>query len=387
MKEANGKFDWSFLNKIMYVGALIGIFYFLKNIGIMDKIVEALVSLTPVFLGLIVCWISMPLANKLKKIGIGKGLSAIISLIIIYGALIGIISIVIPMFVEQLGSLIKELPTLYDTAVAKINDFIQNNLGIDYEISMTSIKNLDIVQENLGNILNYSINTVQSVINVIISIFTTIIVSFFMVKDMDKIKAGIITFFSRNKKGSNRYKMINEMDVTLISYVKGTMLDSLIVGILTSIVCLILGIDYAILFGCLIFVLNLIPYIGALLSELIVAIYAFTIGGPVFAIITFICLLLVQVIDANILQPNIVAKSVDLHPVVVLSGLTVFNLLMGIVGMIIAVPFIAMIKIWLNYKFSAEISEFDSLGNMDEKTKSESKVTRIKKVENLDKNK
>lgn len=387
MKEANGKFDWSFLNKIMYVGGLIGIFYFLKNIGVMDKIVEALVSLTPVFLGLIVCWISMPLANKLKKIGIGKGLSAVISLIIIYGALIGVISIVIPMFVEQLGSLIKELPTLYDTAVAKINDFLQNNLGIDYEISMTSIKNLDIVQENLGNILNYSINTAQSVINVIISIFTTIIVSFFMVKDMDKIKAGIITFFSRNKKGSNRYKMINEMDVTLISYVKGTMLDSLIVGILTSIVCLILGIDYAILFGCLIFVLNLIPYIGALLSELIVAIYAFTIGGPVFAIITFICLLLVQVIDANILQPNIVAKSVDLHPVVVLSGLTVFNLLMGIVGMIIAVPFIAMIKIWLNYKFSTEISEFDSLGNMDEKIKSEPKVTRIKKVETLDKNK
>lgn len=381
MKEANVKFDVGFLNKVMYVGGLIGLFYFLKNIGVMDKIVEALVSLVPVFIGLIVCWISMPLANKLKKIGFGKGISAVISLLIIYGALIGIISIIVPMVAEQLGSLIKELPTLYDTAVVKINDFIQNNLGLDYEVSLSSIKNLDIVQENLGNILNYSINTVQSVIGVIVSIFTTIVVSFFMVKDMDKIKAGIITFFSRNKKGSNRYKMINEMDVTLISYVKGTMLDSFIVGILTTIVCLILGIDYAILFGCLIFVLNLIPYIGALLSELIVAVYAFTIGGPVFAAITFVCLLLVQIIDSNILQPNIVAKSVDLHPVVVLAGLTVFNLLMGITGMIIAVPVIAMIKIWLNHRFSSEISEFDNAQILNEKLQSEPKITRTKKIE------
>ena len=366
MKEIKTNFDFKFLNKVMYIGAIIGIFYFLKNLGIMDKIVDCLVSLIPVFLGLVICWISMPLTNKLKKLGLSKGMSAIISLIIIYGALIAIFAIIIPVFAEQLTSLIKELPNLYDTAVNKINEFAKNNLGIEQEIDITSsLKNLDIVQQYLGKILNYSLNTLQSILNIIISIFTTIVVSFFMVKDMDKIKAGIITFFSRNKKGSNRYKMINEMDTTLTAYVKGMIIDSFLVGVLTTIVCLVLGIDYSILFGCLIFVLNLIPYIGALLSELIVAIYAFTIGGPVFAIITFVCLLLVQIIDANILQPNIVAKSVDLHPVVVLAGLTVSNLLMGMVGMIIAVPVIALIKIWLNYKFSAEISEFSTMSEVD----------------------
>lgn len=366
MKEIKTNFDFKFLNKVMYIGAIIGIFYFLKNLGIMDKIVDCLVSLMPVFLGLVICWISMPLTNKLKKLGLSKGMSAIISLIIIYGVLIAIFAIIIPVFAEQLTSLIKELPNLYDTAVNKINEFAKNNLGIEQEIDITSsLKNLDIVQQYLGKILNYSLNTLQSILNIIISIFTTIVVSFFMVKDMDKIKAGIITFFSRNKKGSNRYKMINEMDTTLTAYVKGMIIDSFLVGVLTTIVCLVLGIDYSILFGCLIFVLNLIPYIGALLSELIVAIYAFTIGGPVFAIITFVCLLLVQIIDANILQPNIVAKSVDLHPVVVLAGLTVSNLLMGMVGMIIAVPVIALIKIWLNYKFSAEISEFSTISEVD----------------------
>lgn len=365
MKEVKSSFDFNFLNKAMYIGVIIGVFYFLKSIGVMDKVADAIVALVPVFIGILICWISMPLANRFKKIGLSKGISAVLALVIIYGVLIGIISVVIPVFVEQLGSLVKELPNLYNTAVTKVNEFATNNLGIDLNIT-ENLKNLDIIQKYLGDILNYSINTVQSIFALIISIFTTIVVSFFMVKDMDKIKSTLITFFSRNKKGNSRYKMINEMDVTLTSYIKGMIIDSFVVGILTTIVCLVLGIDYAVLFGCLIFVLNLIPYIGALLSELIVAIYAFTIGGPVFAIITFICLLLVQIIDANILQPNIVAKSVDLHPVVVFAGLTVFNLLLGMVGMIIAVPVIALIKIWLNHKFSMEIAELNNDVKKDE---------------------
>ena len=94
MKEIKTNFDFKFLNKVMYIGAIIGIFYFLKNLGIMDKIVDCLVSLMPVFLGLVICWISMPLTNKLKKLGLSKGMSAIISLIIIYGVLIAIFAII-----------------------------------------------------------------------------------------------------------------------------------------------------------------------------------------------------------------------------------------------------------------------------------------------------
>ena len=123
---------------------------------------------------------------------------------------------------------------------------------------------------------------------------------------------------------------------------------------------MILGLDYAIVFGILITIQNLIPYIGALLSELIVALYALTVGGPIFAIVTFACLLLVQIIDANILQPNIIGKSVNLHPVVVIGGLIVFNLLFGIVGMIIAMPILAILKIIIEYKFSVQFDEIET---------------------------
>ena len=361
MKIEDKKFDFKFLNFMMYFGFAVAIYFLLKNIGVMDKIVESIVALTPVFLGIILCWISTPLTNKLRKIGLSKNLSAILSLILIFGLIIVVFSMIVPIFISQFSNLIKDFPSIYDNIVDKINPFLNENLNIEANIKhFNEIISKDIILDNLDNILTYSISTLQSVFSVLVTIGTTIVVSFFMVKDMDKFKERIIMFFSRNGKGGKTYKMLSEIDAAVMSYVKGTILDSIIVGILTTIVCLILGLDYAIVFGILITILNLIPYIGALLSELIVALYALTVGGPIFAIVTFACLLLVQIIDANILQPNIIGKSVNLHPVVVIGGLIVFNLLFGIVGMIIAMPILAILKIIIEYKFSVQFDEIET---------------------------
>ena len=361
MKIEDKKFDFKFLNFMMYFGFAVAIYFLLKNIGVMDKIVESIVALTPVFLGIILCWISTPLTNKLRKIGLSKNLSAILSLILIFGLIIVVFSMIVPIFISQFSNLIKDFPSIYDDIVDKLNPFLNENLNIDANIKhFNEIISKDIILDNLDNILTYSISTLQSVFSVLVTIGTTIVVSFFMVKDMDKFKERIIMFFSRNGKGGKTYKMLSEIDAAVMSYVKGTILDSIIVGILTTIVCLILGLDYAIVFGILITILNLIPYIGALLSELIVALYALTVGGPIFAIVTFACLLLVQIIDANILQPNIIGKSVNLHPVVVIGGLIVFNLLFGIVGMIIAMPILAILKIIIEYKFSVQFDEIET---------------------------
>lgn len=369
-QENNESFNFGFLNKMMYIGAIIVIYYVLKNIGIMDKIIEALTSLTPVYIGIVVCWVSMPLANRLKKLGFSKNLSAIISLIIIFGILALLFSIVIPMFVDQLASLIKELPNIYTSVIEKVNLLLKEKFNVENGLQISSsIKDLNIVQNYLGNIVDYSINTVQSAIGVIVTIGTTIVVSFFMVKDMDNFKNAVMSLFSRNSKDVNRYKMINEIDQTLMSYIKGIVIDSFIVGLMTMVVCIVLKLDYAVVFGMLIMVLNLIPYIGAILSYTLASLYALSVGGPVLALITFVSLLIVQIIDANILQPNIIAKSVNLHPVVVLGGLIVFQLFFGVFGMIIAVPVLAVLKIILKYKLNLSFDELTHSDNDEKKEK------------------
>ena len=320
----------------------------------------------------------MPLVRRLRKIGFGKNISAFIALIIIFGIIGLAIGLLVPILVEQLTHLIKELPGIYSSVISFANKFLMENFDMQTGIDIkSSLKSLDFVEGNLTNALNYSINTVQSVVGFVISFFTAIIISFFMAKDMDKFKENVIAFLSRNSKDDRKHKMIVEIDETCMSYIKGYALDSLIVGILTTIVCLILKIDYAVVFGLLLMIFNFIPYIGAILSYLVVTLYALATGGPVFALITFLCMAIIQIIDANILQPNIISKSVNLHPVVVISGLIVFQLLFGIVGMLIAMPVLAGIKVYLKYKFN--LDEYE----IEEKSKSIKKkqlVKREKKV-------
>ena len=378
MKVKDNGLDFKFINLTLYGAAFIGLYFFLRNIGIMEKIFKGIAALTPVFVGIIVCWVSMPLVRRLRKIGFGKNISAFIALIIIFGIIGLAIGLLVPILVEQLTHLIKELPGIYSSVISFANKFLMENFDMQTGIDIkSSLKSLDFVEGNLTNALNYSINTVQSVVGFVISFFTAIIISFFMAKDMDKFKENVIAFLSRNSKDDRKHKMIVEIDETCMSYIKGYALDSLIVGILTTIVCLILKIDYAVVFGLLLMIFNFIPYIGAILSYLVVTLYALATGGPVFALITFICMAIIQIIDANILQPNIISKSVNLHPVVVISGLIVFQLLFGIVGMLIAMPVLAGIKVYLKYKFN--LDEYE----IEEKSKSIKKkqlVKREKKV-------
>ncbi len=366
------KFDFKFLNKVMYVGAFILVCFALKSFGLLDKIVELLVALTPFYIGVVICWVSKPLANKLRKMGISKGVAATISLIIIFSIIFLALAYIIPVMVTEITQFVKDLPALYSNVVNKINVFLSEKFTLDYNIS-SNIGDLSFLSDIMDNILNYSIDTAQKAGSFLISIVTAIIISFFMVKDMDRTKNSLIVMASKNGKNANRYKMLVEMDEILNSYIRGLLIDSIIVGIMTTVLCLVLKLKYAVIFGIIITFLNLIPYIGAIVSYCITSLYALTVGGPVLAIITFIASFIIQLIDANILQPNIIAKSVKLHPVVVICGMLVFERLFGIVGMIIAMPVLALAKIYIKYKFGITF-EGD-----DENTNTKKKVLKPKK--------
>lgn len=380
MKVKENGLDFKFINMAIYGATFIGFYFFLKNIGIMDKILKGIAALAPVFVGIIICWVSMPLVRRLRKFGLGKNISAILALFIIFGIVGVAIGLVVPIFVEQLSHLLRELPGIYTSVIGFVNEFLTNNLDMQNGIDITSsLKSLDFVQGTVTNAINYSINTVQSITGFVISFFTAVIVSFFMAKDMDKFKESVIAFLSRNSNDGRKHKMIMEIDATCMSYIKGYAIDSLIVGILTTIVCIILKIDYAVVFGILIMIFNFIPYIGAIISYLVVSLYALATGGPIFALITFISLIIIQIIDANILQPNIIAKSVDLHPVVVIGGLIVFQLLFGVVGMLIAMPVLAALKVYIRYKFNLDDEE--EIVNKKDKAKLQKKKTQAKRKE------
>lgn len=343
------EFDFRFLNKIMYVAAAIAIFYVCKNLGIVDMLLKINSALIPVYIGIVICFLGMPISRRFRKWGIDKKWAALFSIIIIYAIIAILIALIVPVFVKQIGDLITNFPSIYTSIVTKINDFMHTTLKISEEYSISTdfkeLNYMDFINKFKDDMVGYSITTVQSVGSFLVKFITVIVISFFLVKDMEDINKKVISKFSKNGKDKKRYRLITSIEDAVGSYVKGMVIDSIIVGILTTVLCFVLKLNYALVFGLLITILNFIPYFGAVISELIIALYAMTVGGPLFGVLTFALCLGIQLLDSNVLQPNIVAKSVDLHPALVFVGLIIGDLLFGMWGMLLAIPIIAIIKV------------------------------------------
>ena len=143
-------------------------------------------------------------------------------------------------------------------------------------------------------------------------------------------------------------KLVRDLDETCKDFVQGTLLISFIVFLITSILFAIVGLPSPMLFGLICGVTNIIPYIGPWVGGAIAAIVGFTVS-PLVGILAIVICFVSQQIDGIILQPIIMGKTMKLHPVTIMIGLLVFGYFFGMLGMIIATPCIACMKVIIMY--------------------------------------
>ena len=133
-------------------------------------------------------------------------------------------------------------------------------------------------------------------------------------------------------------------------------MDAIIVGILVTIAMSIMGIKYAPLLGFFIGLFNIIPYVGAIIAVSVSALITLITGGLTQAIWMLIVVVILQQIDANIINPKIVGQSLEVSPLLVLLAVTVGGAYFGMLGIFLAVPVAAIIKIitedYVNYKLA-----------------------------------
>ncbi|HNU81001.1 MAG TPA: AI-2E family transporter, partial [Bacillota bacterium] len=130
-------------------------------------------------------------------------------------------------------------------------------------------------------------------------------------------------------------------------FIRGQLLAALIVGILSSIGLSIIRLDFAILIGMTAGIANIIPYFGPILGSVPAVIVGLLSGNPVKALLAIIVLVAVQQIDGTLISPRIVGSSVGLHPVFVMLSMIIGGSYLGLLGMLIAVPIAAIIKMFL----------------------------------------
>ena len=154
--------------------------------------------------------------------------------------------------------------------------------------------------------------------------------------------------------------MLGKINETLYSFVSGTLWLSLLLFIVSVIGFSIIGLNASILIAFVCVVTNLIPYIGPYMGAAVAGILGFA-QGPAIGIITLIFIFIVQMLEGNILQPLVMSKKMNLSPITIIISLLIFENLFGILGMIIATPVVALLKII--YVFLDE--KFDIFGFTD----------------------
>ena len=299
-------------------------------------------------------YIFEPLIKLLEKIKIKRIYGIVLVMVLFIGTAIFTIMNFLPKLGEQLGNLINSIPMVISKLEILLTDL--DSQSWTQEIDITKIfDNAGLSIENISNVVLSSATASLSslfgfVANTAIFVATVPIILFYMFRDGDKLPQAMSRFIPKDYR-TEMIGLMGEMNKTISSYISGQALVCVFVGTFTYLGYLLVGQDYAMLFGFIAGVTNIIPYIGPFAGAAPAVILALTVS-PTQTVLTALVVLIVQQIDANLLSPNIIGKTLDIHPLTIIIILLVAGKIAGLIGLILAVPTYAVVKTITEYIYN-----------------------------------
>ena len=366
MKKNKKELDVESLNevidiskKILKIGFFIAIVcvillgtYVLKEWAVFKFIKSLLLVISPIFIGLIIAWLFDPVVSWLQKKKIPRVIGCILVYLVFFGGIGLLLYLLLPTFTNQIKDFIAGIPdTLRDIRLF-INRFI-NNINSNYNYDLTSVKDqvyasMDSISKNITtNLPNMLFNTFKAIISGSITFILGIMIGFYMLYDFDKLNKNFLKILPKKWK-KNAIELTDRINNSLRGYVQGVFIVMFFVFVTQSIGLTIAGLKAPLVFALFCAITDVIPYFGPYIGAIPAIIVGFTIS-PVVGIGCIISIIIVQLLENNFYQPLIMGHTMKLHPVTIMVGLLVFEHFFGIIGMIVATPVIACLKIILGF--------------------------------------
>lgn len=329
--------------------------------------------LMPFILAVIVAYIlykpSKKIETKLSKIKyinkIARTLSIVIVYLILALILVLVFKFVIPNITTSIVELGKNLPGYYTSAIDYINNIPEDSIWSNFNLKgiVESLENIDITNIvldiiNLENVSNI-IKGISGAATLVFNIFVTVVVSVYLLQERNDIKSFIKHVGKACLKDETyeKYKgYFNKTNGIFYNFLSSQILDAFIMGVVCFISLTILNVKYAPLLATMIGLFNVIPYFGAIVACSVSVIITIFTGGIGQAIWMLIVLLVVQQIDSNIINPRILGTSLNISPILVIFSVTAGGAYFGVLGMFLAVPTVAFIKIIIEDKLNEKIA-------------------------------
>lgn len=311
--------------------------------------------LFPLILAFVIAYILDPLADKLTKRFFPRWLVSALLVILLIVIFVLFIIVFMPSLFEELINFFKSIPDyvekikvllephfkkLHDKYPIEVDNIIKN---ITTEVE----KKLPTIAQNVTDIFFNTFSNLLAFILGLLKLIFIPIFTFFILKDIDNIKKWIKIHLPVRYR-ERILSITSEIDDVLGSYLRGQLFICLIVGSYYSVAFVLIGVPFGLLFGILIGTVNFVPYMGVFVGVIPALILTLAETGSFSKVLIIALVYLAQQIwDGMYLTPSILGKKVGLHPVFILLSLMIFGKLFGIIGILIAVPSAAIIKVFL----------------------------------------
>ena len=245
---------------------------------------------------------------------------------------------------------------------SNVDKLEQSNISILGGLKDKLSQIISYVRSYFSTSIGVMVNSIVSIGSNLASFIIAIVLSIYIIQDsnyfMNLWNKIFNLIFGKSKSGVKFKEILCIIDDTFHNYIRGQLLEACFVGVLSATVLFIIGIDYALIIGIISGICNMIPLIGPIVGTFLAVISALISGQPILAVWAIIGMLVVQQIDNNLLAPKIIGNSVGLHPVFIMMAIIIGGNVGGLIGMLIAVPVVASIKIVLSkwYVFHMERS-------------------------------
>ena len=308
--------------------------------------------LWPFAVSFVLAYLMAPLVDLIGR-RISRSLAIGIIVLLLLGILSGIGVVVVPKVIDEVRELVRRLPS-YGTAV---KDLYERGLGLireyGYEVQLGEIQQwlverLPEVGKIFADKTTAALKGLTSGLAALLNLLMIPFVTFYVLKDYDKITRSLQGVLPRHLAGSSQ-ELLQRIDEVLGQYIRGQLLVCSFIAVLTGFGLAISGIPYAVLLGLMAGISNLIPYVGLAVSLGVTAVVALLDADPLMNLLKVIVVfVVVQGIEGNFLSPRVVGERVGLHPAWVMFALVVAAHFWGMIGMLIAIPGAAVLNILIN---------------------------------------
>lgn len=304
--------------------------------------------LTPVLSGVIIAYILEGLVKRFCHLGLPRFVSFLLSYAMFITALALILLVLVPLVIGQVSQLITDFPKI----LAKVQQLI---LSIPEHYPIVADREIEKMlggfsSELVGvgqKLVSVSLSSAVDVFAVLVYLVVVPLLVFFLLKDKDKILLWFRRFLPVDS--GLAYSVWKEVDVKMGNYIRGKLLEIVIVGVATFIPLKVMGMNYAATMSLLVGLSVIIPYVGAVAVTIPVAMIAwFQWGASSDFVYLLVAYLAVQFMDGNILVPLLFSEVVNMHPAAIIIAVLFFGGLWGVWGVFFAIPLATLLQAVIN---------------------------------------